>query len=300
MKLDWLQERFGDRRVAIPVQNQTLSAKLNSEAQDPNEISLEGPRGLPNPTTAIYEYTDPLHERSTIRRSLESLCKLKILTGYETRGDRLEVRWNDPRLLDVPKIADVRPRQARLFEVDRVTGEAHMVDAEALPPREGQAQTTTQERSVSRLPAPSSSAPDTGRQQAAPLAPSSARVDEFLEPGVIGGSLPKILSVLADEYVGLNGKRLKELADEGWTQGALLGLIITTIYHTQEKPLPGSESKVLIPRKFILARLASDSPVIWKTAGMRASGFNPEAILNWFNRPSGLRDQIHEMLKDSE
>lgn len=298
LKLDWLQERFGDRRVAIPVQNQTLSAKLNSETEDPNEISLEGPRGLPDPTPAIYEYTDPLHERSIIRRSLESLCKLKILSGYETRGDRLEVRWSDPRLLDVPKISEERPRQARLFEVDRITGETRMVDADTLPPvlaqpPDGQRQITTQPR----LPVPTLVDPEPSRQR---RSTPGAKVEDFLEPGILGDNSQRVLGVLADEYVGLNGKRLKELADDGWTQDALLALIITTIYHAQERPLPGSDSKVLIPRKFILARLASDSPAIWLPSGMRTSGFNPDAILKWFKRTNGLRDQILEMLKDSE
>lgn len=291
IKLDWLQERFATRRVAIPKQNQQVSALLNNQRRGP-DISLDGPSGLPDQARPTYHTADPLHEKSNIRACLEALCQMRILSGYEARGDRLEVRWSDPHQLAVPLISDSRPRQTRLIEVDRITGEAHLVDAPQLPPLEPEeaaeaASPDTRAEPGHGVVALRNQQSAAGEASAPALTPGG-----IFDPGTLGPDLQRVLNTLTTTYVGLNNRRLQALAKEGWKQSQLLALIITTIYHNQEAPLPGSQNKILIPRQFILKRLSEDSPSVWLKGGMTAGGFDPDAILRWFNRPGGFKEEL--------
>jgi hypothetical protein len=283
VKLPWLHERYGDRKVSIPDLVREPAAALVSGALAQAEPGLGGFAGLPDPPASQrFRYLDPLHQQGLLRRSLDLLGTCQIITGYEAHGDRLEVRWQDPARLPVPAIAQRAMRQAKIFHVDKLTGAVSSVEVERLPTAAEQAQ----DAAPAALPAPEPAA--AAPAEAPPDAPTGTPLD--IPPA--GARMGDLLRTLIRRYCPLKPVQIAGLQTAGWSDARLAALIATALYHPEVAPLPGSDERVKLPTRFILSRLQSDTPEAWSTAGMQQQGFAPETVKAWCAAPGGLWERL--------
>ena len=286
VKLPWLHERYGDRKVSIPDLVREPAAALVSGALTRAEAGLGGFPGLPDPPASQrFRYLDPLHQQGLLRRSLELLGACQIITGYEAQGDRLEVRWQDPARLPVPAIAQRAMRQAKIFHVDKLTGAVSSVEVERLPTA---AEPTAADATPPALPAPSRAA------TSPPAAPGEAPPETPLDPPPAGARMGDLLRTLIRRYCPLKPAQVAGLQTSGWSDARLAALIATALYHHEVAPLPGSEERVKLPTRFILSRLQSDAPESWSTAGMQQQGFDPATVKAWCAAPGGLWERLRQ------
>lgn len=282
VKLPWLHERYGDRKVSIPDLVREPAAALVSGVLDQAEPGLGGFPGLPDPPTAQrFRYLDPLHQQGLLRRALELLGECQIITGYEAHGDRLEVRWQDPARLPVPMIAQRSMRQAKIFHVDKLTGAVSSVEVERLPTA---AETPDAVDGTAEVPPPALPAPQLATEPAAEL------TTDAIPPA--GPRLGDLLRTLIRQYCPLKPVQIAGLQSAGWSDARLAALIATALYHHEVAPLPGSSDRVKLPTRFILSRLQSDAPESWSTSGMEQQGFAPETVKAWCAAPGGLWERL--------
>jgi len=275
VKLPWLHERYGDRKVSIPDLVRGPAAALVNGALAQSEPGLGGFPGLPDPPTSQrFRYLDPLHQQGLLRRALDLLGECQIITGYEAQGDRLEVRWQDPARLPVPVIAQRSTRQAKIFHVDKLTGAVSSVEVERLPAASAPAGSPA-------LPAPAEPA-----AEAPPAAEPSAAAPDAPQ------RLGDLLRTLIRQYCPLKPAQIAGLQTAGWSDARLAALIATALYHHEVAPLPGSADRVKLPTRFILSRLQQDAPESWSTAGMQQHGFAPETVKAWCAAPGGLWERL--------
>lgn len=283
VKLPWLHERYGDRKVSIPDLVREPAATLVSGALAQAEPGLGGFPGLPDPPASQrFRYLDPLHQQGLLRRSLDLLGACQIITGYEADGDRLEVRWQDPARLPLPAIAQRATRQAKIFHVDKLTGAVSSVEVERLPAAGEQPEL------VPALPEP-------GPVAAATTAEATAEpVETPLDPPPAGARMGDLLRTLIRRYCPLKPVQIAGLQSAGWSDARLAALIVTALYHHEVAPLPGSDERVKLPTRFILSRLQSDTPEAWSTSGMQQQGFAPETVKAWCAEPGGLWERLRQ------
>ncbi len=274
VKLPWLHERYGDRKVSIPDLVREPAAALVSGALAQAEPSLGGFPGLPDPPTSQrFRYLDPLHQQGLLRRALDLLGACQIITGYEAHGDRLEVRWQDPARLPVPTIAQRSMRQAKIFHVDKLTGAVSSLEVERLP-----SAAEAQEDVRPTLPVP----------QPVPAEPPAELTADAVPPARLGD----LLRTLIRQYCPLKPVQIAGLQAAGWSDARLAALIATALYHHEVTPLPGSHERVKLPTRFIVSRLQSDAPESWSTSGMEQQGFAPETVKAWCAAPGGLWERL--------
>lgn len=288
VKLPWLHERYGDRKVSIPDLVREPAAGLVAGGPA-REAALDGFPGLPDPPAQQrFRYLDPLHPQGLLHRALDLLGSCRIITGYEVLGDRLEVRWTDPAALPLPAIAQRTLRQARIFRVDKLTGAVSAVEVERLPPA-GEASAPPPPPA---LPAPAAPPPPPPPPPVAAPTPAPVATEPSAAPQP--GSLGELLRVLIRRHCPLKPAELAGLQAAGWSDARLAALITTALFHHEADPLPGSSERVKLPTRFILSRLQQDQPESWTVAGMAAQGFDPEAIRTWCARPGGLWERLRQ------
>ena len=298
VKLPWLHERYGDRKVSIPDLVREPAAALVSGAVANAEPSLGGFPGLPDPPSSQrFRYLDPLHPAGLLKRALELLGACQIITGYEAHGDRLEVRWQDPSRLPMPAIAQRSTRQAKIFRVDKLTGAVSSLEVERLPTVAEAAEAAE----LLALPAPASvqqpaasvQPPATsGQPPVASRQRPAASAEPPDEPAV--PRLGDLLRVLIRQHCPLKPVQLAALQAAGWSDVRMSALIATALYHHEVAPLPGSSEQVKLPTRFILSRLSQDAPETWSTAGMAQQGFDPAAVKAWCAAPGGLWERLRQ------
>lgn len=274
VKLPWLHERYGDRKVSIPDLIRAPAAALVAGGPAA-EAGLDGFPGLPDPPTAQrFRYLDPLHPQGLLHRALDLLGACRIITAYEVQGDRLEVRWQDPAHLPLPAIAQRTTRQARIFRVDKLTGAVSAVEVDRLP-------TAAASEPPAAVPAP-----------APPPAPAALPAPAPAAAEAVAATLGDLLRLLIRRHCPLKAGELSALQAAGWTDARLAALITTALYHHEVAPLPGSAERVKLPTRFILARLQQDQPESWTVQGMERQGFLPAPIRAWCAAPGGLWERL--------
>jgi hypothetical protein len=295
VKLPWLHERYGDRKVSIPDLIREPAAQLVSGALARAEPSLGGWPGLPDPPTAQrFRYLDPLHPQGLLRRALDLLGTCQIITGYEVQGDRLEVRWQDPSRLPMPVIAQRTIRQAKIFRVDKLTGAVSAVDVDHLPHPDATTAPEPPPPATPQQPLLPAPEPPVEVAVAAKPPPVAAPPPEQTSVAPQPGSLGELLRILIRRHCPLKAVELNGLQTSGWTDARLAALITTALYHHEVAPLPGSAERVKLPTRFILSRLQQDTPETWTVHGMGLQGFDPAAIKTWCAMPGGLWERLRQ------